>query len=289
MVTEESLEALDLLVWLRSEKAAAAYCYCSQSAISRRIATTLKTFRLQLGRWQNEVVVQGNVHLLMLERQVHQLARLQQFRPLRLEATHFFQPLLQRHGLEHWQLGSCDHRGTDVMHNLLEDRIIDAWISSDLFDLPPEDHPTLVAFPLMTWPGYLVVCDNHPLAGITGLSRGDIDRFPVMEIPDLLYPQLAQALNGIGLGSHQERMGRYDRGSWNGLSLNTATLTYSGPFQNEDGLQRLDWALGLDGGEALVVRRDLAEQPAIVLLREALQTLIQREAAREPLVQPLAA
>lgn len=288
MVTEESLEALDLLIWLRSEKAAAQLCFCSQSAISRRIGATLKIFRLQLSRHQGEIVVLGNSNLLALERQVHQLARLQDFRPLRLEATHFFQPLLQRHGLERWTLGSCDHRGTQVMHGLLEDRIIDAWISSDLFDLPDESHPTLTSIGLMTWPGYLVAANSHPLARVGGVTRGDIDRFPVLEIPELLYPSLASKLNGVGLGSHRERMNRYDRGSWNGLSRDAVTLTYGGPFLPlSDDLQRIDWSLGLDGGEALVVRRDLLDQPAIALLLEQLQRLIAHHAARDPLVRPV--
>ena len=74
MVTLEQLEALDLLVWLRSGSAAAEACCCDESSISRRVRSVLHTFGLRLQR-ANEVVLSGELELLRLQRVVHQHAR----------------------------------------------------------------------------------------------------------------------------------------------------------------------------------------------------------------------
>ena len=94
MVTEEQLTALDLTIWLGSTEQAADVDYTNQSTISRRNQKVLKQFGIQLKRSESMLVVCGDLQLLDLERQVHQLARLKHRKRLRLRGaiTHYAIP-----------------------------------------------------------------------------------------------------------------------------------------------------------------------------------------------------
>lgn len=271
MVTIEQLEALDSLIWLRSGAAAASSCRCDESSITRRVQATLKLFGLKLLR-ENELELWGNKALLRLQRLVHQQARFMGVskRPLRLEATHYVRRQLERPALNGWQLGPCHHRGYGTLLALLEERVIDAWITSDLFDLP--DAPHVAVIPLWEWPGELVVHPCHPLARERGLSHGDLERFPSLILPEELYPELARRVHARGLG-HSRQLDRYDTGSWHGLTDDAVTISYGSclTLDQDQELTRLHWDLDLKGGEALIVLREWAAEPAIAQLLEDLR------------------
>lgn len=76
-----------------------------------------------------------------------------------------------------------------------------------------------------------------------------------------------------GLWSDPVRIQRYDPSCWEGRCADGVTLSYGQSLT--EALQpttvRLDWDLGLITGEALVVRRDLMDEPAIQQLVEHLQ------------------
>lgn len=264
MVTLEQLEALDLLLWLRSGVEAASHAVCDQSSITRRVSGVLRAFGLQLRRGQ-EFQLLGDLTLLRLQRLVHQQARFFGHRLLRLEATHYIRDQLQVPPIQGWALGPCHHRGYGALLGLLQERIIDAWITSDLQDLP--DSPVYTVIPLWEWPGELVVNPYHPLAGERRLTRSDLDRFPSLILPFHLYPGLARVVHSKGFGQDGQ-LKRYDVGSWDGLTEDAATISYGSclSLAADANLQSLDWDLGLTGGEALILLAEWADQPAIAAL-----------------------
>ena len=85
MVTPESLDALDFLVWLNSGYRAAKLCGCHQSSISRRAQDAAAIFGVSLERERGFWQLSGSTALLDLEREVHQLHRLLRGSQLRLE------------------------------------------------------------------------------------------------------------------------------------------------------------------------------------------------------------
>ena len=91
MVTEEELTALDLTIWLGSTERAADVDFSTQSTISRRNNKVLKRFGIHLHRRNAELLVGGELQLLNLERQVHQLARIKRQRGLRLQVPFWLQ------------------------------------------------------------------------------------------------------------------------------------------------------------------------------------------------------
>lgn len=278
MVSEEQLDALDLLLWLGSGQQAAARMGCNQSSVSRRIQGCLDALALRLRRLGGRHQLKGRLDYLSLERHLHQLVRFDRHENLRLEATHCTSRLLLHPPLRGWILGSFDHHGVDRMHDLLRDRIVDAWVSSDLFDLPSPDDPDLATIPLSRWPALLLASATHPLAGETGIGSGELDRFPVLEFPENIYPRMALALQALGFGASHRRLPRYDRGSWNQQTADQVTLSFGSSLSalGVPGQVRIDWDPGLESGETLIVRRDRLEHGAVISLSQQLQQRFSR-------------
>ncbi len=273
MVTEEQLESLDLLLWLGNGKLAGARQFCNQSSVSRRIAHCLEILGVQLDRQDGQYWLSETKDYLLLERHLHQLLRLRAGQRLRLEATHCVSHLLKQPPLQGWLLGSFDHRSVERMYLLLRQRVIDVWITSDTLDLPPEDDPDLAVLRLTHWPAWVLADAHHPLCHESGLTNGDLDRFPVLAFPETIYPVMAGALDAIGFGASHTRLPRYDRGSWNRRTADEVTLSFGGSVSacGSPGQVKLEWDLGLVSGESLVLRRDLISHPQIVLLVERLR------------------
>jgi hypothetical protein len=229
----------------------------------------LNTFGLQIKR-RREFQLTGDLTLLRLQRLVHQKARFLGHAPLRLEATHYVRHQLTTPPIPGWILGPCHHRGYRTLLSFLEERIVDAWITSDLQDLP--DSPEFTVIPLWEWPGELVVHPGHPLSSERRLSRSDLDRFPSLILPAQLYPGLARVVHAKGFG-RDRKLQRYDIGSWDGLTEDAATIAYGSclTLEVESNLTRLDWDLGLMGGEALIMLSEWREEPAIAVLLEDLR------------------
>ena len=131
MVTEEQLTALDLTLWLGSTDHAADVDYTSQSTISRRNHKVLKQFGIQLKRSGSALVMCGDLQLLNLERQVHQLARLKRRKHLRLQVPYWLQ---HSGGLvlpEGWTMNAsrADFSCTDPV-TLLREHVLDACLAT---------------------------------------------------------------------------------------------------------------------------------------------------------------
>jgi len=278
VVSLEQLEALDLVQWLRSGAAAARSSHCDESSITRRTRASLKALGLQLSRG-SEFGLVGDTTLLELQRLVHQQARFLGHCPLRLDATHFIRQQLCAPPVPGWVLGPCDHRGNGVMLGLLQGRVIDALITSDLKGLPSS--PELTVISLWDWPGELVVSSCHPLADERGLSRGDIDKFPMLTLPDDLYPELASAIHAMGFGG-TSLLNRYDVGPWDRITEDAVSISYGSciSLAADNNLSPLDWKHDFIGGEALILLTEWLDNPAISLLLEDLrsrQKLLQKQ------------
>ena len=144
MVTEEQLTALDLTIWLGSTEQAADVDYTNQSTISRRNQKVLKQFGIQLKRSESMLVVCGDLQLLDLERQVHQLARLKHRKRLRLQVPFWLQ---QSGGLdlpEGWTMNSVrgDFSCADPI-TLLREHVLDACLATPT-QMPSEREDLIV-------------------------------------------------------------------------------------------------------------------------------------------------
>lgn len=285
MVTLDQLEALDLTYWLRSGALASKYCFCDESSLSRRFNQVLKIFGIRFERTSYEF--EGDESLLNLQRSVHQHARLKGVRPLRVDATHLIRHRLQDPPLPGGAiLGPCDHVGFERVIRLLKNRVIDAWITSDLFDLPCDEDLEVVR--LWYWPALLLVHRCHPLATQPSLTMEQLRRFPSLILPHNLYPGLTEALHAKGFGQ-KTQMRRYDKGSWTLPSADAMTIVYGSclSLEFDQDLVPLDWDLGLTGGEALVFRRDLKAYPWYEQLLKDLKERQDAMAKRHPTLVPL--
>lgn len=131
MVTEEQLAALDLILWLGSTERAAEVDFSNQSTISRRHHKVLRLFGIELKRSKRELQVSGDLQLLDLERQVHQMARLKRRLGLRLQVPFWLQ---KNPGVvlpEGWTMNPkrADLTCTDPV-TLLREHVLDACLAT---------------------------------------------------------------------------------------------------------------------------------------------------------------
>ena len=132
---------------------------------------------------QAEWHVLGDPTLLNLERRVHQHARFQGQRPLRLEATYWSGPLLCTPTPPGWVLGLCNIVGIARNVQLVRERIVDAWLCG-LPDLPDPNDPDLTAIVQTTMPVHCTVAAGHSL-----LRRDPLDLEALADFPSLALPK----------------------------------------------------------------------------------------------------
>jgi DNA-binding transcriptional LysR family regulator len=278
----EHLAVLDLYLWLGHEGAVSDVLDVHQSTVSRQVRSALKLFKLKLSRADGSMQLGGDASLLMAERAVHQQARLRGRAPLRIDATYASGPWFLASPPEGWTVGRFDLPGVQRPLQLLEERVMDAWVGSYQPDLPGPDDPDWWVLDLLREPVQLLAAPDHPLAQVRGLSCSDFEPFPSLALPPGWFPRTEAVLREQGLWSDPVRIKRYDPSCWEGRCADGVTLTYGQSLT--EALQpttvRLDWDLGLITVEALVVRRDLVDQPAVQQLVEHLLQQARLLAAR---------
>lgn len=273
MIDQDCLAALDALQWLRTGQEVYRRFGFSQSSASRKCRHCFRIFGVDLRRVEGEWCVVGDDMLLQLQRKVHQLARWQGLRPLRLEATYWSGPLLCTPAPQRWILGLSNIVGVGRNFQLVRERIVDAFVAG-LPDLPAEDDADLTAIALSSMPVFFVARADHPLVGRRTLSFQDIAQYPTLALPEDSYPLVEQALRSIGLWSDPVRMQRYRRDLWEGRAETELTIGYGTPLSmeiNGGELVRLPLNLPFDSGEAVVVHRDFAADPELQALVQHLQ------------------
>ena len=160
MVTEEQLAALDLTIWLGSTERAAEVDFSSQSTISRRHHKVLRQFGIELKRTKAELVVSGDLQLLDMERQVHQMARLKRRRGLRLQAPFWLQNKPGVLPPEGWRMNTerADISCKDPV-TLLREHVLDACLASPT--QIPEDRDDLFILELHNRPIDLTLLNQN--------------------------------------------------------------------------------------------------------------------------------
>jgi len=211
--------------------------------------------------------------LLQRQRQVHQLARWQGLRPLRLEATYWSGPLLCTPAPPRWILGLSNIVGVGRNFQLVRERVVDAFVAG-LPDLPSPDDADLTAIVLSSMPVFFVARADHPLRDQKTLSFQDIAQYPTLGLPQGSYPLVEKALRSIGLGNDPVSMHRYQRDAWEGRAEAELTIGYGTPLSmaiSGGDLVRLPLNLPIHSGEAVVVRREYASHPELKGLVQHLQ------------------
>ncbi|MEY4358627.1 MAG: hypothetical protein RLZZ631_113 [Cyanobacteriota bacterium] len=289
MVEQDTLAALDGLLWLRTGDAVAERLAISQSSVSRQANQCLRLFGIKGRKLDGEWDLIGDEPLLAAEREVHQIARWRGQRPLRLEGTYWSGPLLCTPVPKGWILGLCNIVGVQRNWELLRERIVDVWLSA-LPDLPPDDDPELTSITLSHMPVHCLVGDGHPLLKRPDLTFDDLQPFPSLALPKGSYPLVEAALRGVGLWNSPVRMRRYQQQLWEGKTEQELTIGYGTALSLElvgPAMRRLPLQLPIQSGEALVVRRDFAETAQFQQLARTLHQRLGQLAERLPEIQLL--
>jgi len=201
----EHLAVLDLYLWLGNEGTVSEVLDVHQSTVSRQVRSALKLFNLKLSRSDGHVQLGGDASLLMAERAVHQQARLRGRAPLRIDATYASGPWFLASPPEGWVVGRFDLPGVQRPLQLLEDRVMDAWVGSYQPDLPGPDDPDWWVLDLLREPVQLLAAPDHPLAQVRGLSGADLEPFPSLALPPGWFPRTEAVLREQGLWSDPVR------------------------------------------------------------------------------------
>jgi len=270
MVDFDTLAALDALQWLRTGEEVAQRFPWSEASVSRHCKQCLDLYGLAMERIAGEWTLRGDPSLLMRQRQVHQWARWQGRRPLRLEATYWSGPLLCRPTPEPWLLGLSNIVGVPRNLQLLRDRVVDVWLGA-LPDLPAANDPELVAIPLSTMPVHFLAAPDHPLLRLPRITVAQVARYPTLALPEGAYPMVERELKALGLWSDAVRMQRYERGAWEGKTETELTIGYGTVLSHHVSggqLRFLPLQLPFVSGEALVLRREFVAEPALKALAQ---------------------
>lgn len=284
MIRQEVLEGLDGLQWLGSGDEASRVLGISQATVSRHSNRALKLFGLRMERQQGEWQLIGDATFLQLERRVHQVARWMGHRPLRLEATYWSAPTLCTGLPPRWRLGRSNIVGVQRNLQLVEERIVDAWIAG-LPDLPPADHPHLAAIELSHMPVFFTCAPGHPLLQLQRPSLEDVAAFPSLGLPAGSYPLVEAQLRRIGLWNDAVRMQRYRRERWEGRVEADLVVGYGTPLSLRvcgGQLCRLPLLLPFHSGDAVVVHRDALGHPELEALLAHLRGQLQQLALEHP-------
>ena len=265
MVTQEDLEGLDLMLWHGNGPRAAAILRCNQSTISRRAQRCLDAFGLRIKRREGEWTILGPSLLLQMEREIHQLSRLLGKDPLRLEGFPAYASVLLKPPPPGCRLGPQDAMSVQRPLILLKDRVIDAWLTDAADDLPETFEFPAQVWPLARQPISLSADPGHPLVGEKNVGFGDLLRFPLPIISAEGFPRSHAICAGLGLGTLEHAMRRYDPKSWEGWTSDAVTLTYSTPLHAHAvrGLLPIDAPPLFTNRIALVVRADVGEHARV--------------------------
>ena len=137
-------------------------------------------------------------------------------------------------------------------------------------------------------PLHLLVQADHPLLKQGHIRPDDLQQFPSLALPDGAHPIVERELKKLGLWNTPVHMSRYRRGRWEGRSAKDVTIGYGHCLSQAvsgDGLVPLPITLPFRSGEALVLQRDLRDEPAMTAL---IHTLKERLAHLQPRFPELA-
>ena len=288
IVNLELLTSLDGLIWLQSGKQVGEQFQQHQTTVSRNQKKCAQAFGLSLRKQNGIWEINGNTQLLNLEREVHQRARFTGHAPLRLEANGWMDGVLGTPSPEGWISGACKPLGLARCLELLEARIVDAWLCQ-LPDLP-DTNPRLSIQPLCSMPTRLMVAEGHPLLKMPFLTLSDVRTYPWQRIKPGAYPRSQALLQAQGIWPPLRRGQRLEGVLWEGLSEEKVVVTVGSVLSShgcETPLIPLPLNLNLETGVALVILREHADRSELHRLRSQLRERIQQRQALYPELQLL--
>ena len=266
------------MCWLRCGGDAALLGFCNQSTISRRSQNALKVFKLRPSPDVPSHLVAGAGTLLQMEREVHQLYRLQGRGRLRLHAPYWASRRLDNQLGSRWLVNPArDREPVAEALVLLEERVIDALIAENS-QRPAADDPTFVCFDL--YRDHLRLCalngEDNPLCHEKNLRNQDIGA--LAEIKPLQF--LSRSSKECAFELFEYLYGDPPASSTGGANSKTDANANSQPvsfFYTSSltlpefcDVSEVDCACDFEATESLVVRRELAQEPCISQLLERL-------------------
>lgn len=284
MLDVPTLDALDLMLWLQSGVEAARVSGCVPSTIVRRVEQALKTFDLTLRRSRAGWSVRGNLRLITLEREIHQLYRFQGGGPLRLHLPRWTQQLLGEELPPQWlcpittELTPCG----DPL-NLLRQRVIDACVLTPTQWPGDADADDLLSIELFSSNVLLYGSNSHPdepfpddvlEACRQGRAHLQVPDFLPLSCQSIVRERLCTLIGAEPEAVPTAAVRRSQSLDVTFLTPEMATLTPE--------LQPLAMPFQWDYTERLVVLRDQGERPAIRELQRFLQSSLPAEGLPTP-------
>ena len=255
------LSCLDYLIWLRSGKDAALSLNCNQATVSRNANSVAEFLGLDSCKLEGEWSLSGDLSLLNAERRVHQLYRWSHGKSLRIDAVYgvgfpyFHEPPCP------WVCGLSNFLNLSYPLTLLRESILDAWLGC-YPDVPVDDDEFIVVN-LTRYPSYFLVDQQHPLLeNKEELKLDDLQKFPVLSLPDGAFPKIQKHLKGLGFQRSNVGVVRHEVSRWEGRTEDQLTISYGTvhTIGNFHGTKvPLPLSTGLTVGDSLVVKRCFAD------------------------------
>lgn len=299
MLDRAAITAMDTLLWLQSGEDTAELLHLSASSVSRKANSCASALDLALLHQNNGWLLYGHSPLLELERQLLQDYRLAGRAPLRVDCCFETRPLLAE-ATAAASSPSRPHRIDAVVppqpqiqpqaaYELLEERLIDAYVGTVAPDLPEPNRP-LAAIPLLELPLYILAATDHPLQSSRHIGLRERMAYPSPAIaPTWALPRRERLLRQEALGRDPLPSGRdinerllsqvLESGA---LLPGTALMATALP-----GIRPLAEPLNLRTALMLVVHRELERHPRLQALADQLRGLYGDQLLRqgEPLVR----
>lgn len=271
----DGLIALDYLCWLGSGRRVADRMECNPSTVSRKAEACAVSLGLLLRKRAGLWMLYGDGELLEAERQLHQRYRLAGYGPLRLDVSADLNRLLNVPPHNGWRSGGQGHFSFRRPLELLEQRVIDAWLCSFCEELPALEQAGWQVMELLDLPLLLLADAGHELLAGGGTGADDpvvLRSFPCLALPDHCQPRRQALLQRLGLGGLLLGIERHDEGKWDSPLDDRRTIRPGTPFEliRRDGWKALPVPLRHNIRLGLVVRNDLAGESPVRDLHGAL-------------------
>ncbi|MFM7265138.1 MAG: hypothetical protein ACKOZW_06020 [Cyanobium sp.] len=275
----DSLIALDHLCWLGSGREVAARLGCNPSTISRKAESCAVSLGLLLRKRFGLWSLYGNGDRLQAERDLHQRYRFAGYGPLRLEVCAELADPLSVVPHPAWTSGGQRHLTSRRPLDMLEQRVIDAWLCSFCEELPSEEPPFWQVLDLATLPLLLLADAGHPLVASANGHSPDgaaLSQCSCLGPPDHGLPHRQALLRRLGLPQHPQPLERYDASKWDEPLNDGCTLRPGLIFDlhQHPGWCAVPLSLAHEARLGLVLRRDLVDQAPAQALHVALQEWI---------------
>ncbi len=272
MVSLDLLSSLDGLIWLQSGKQVGELFHQHQTTVSRNLKKCSEVFGFSFQKSGGKWSIDGDTHILDMERQVHQLARLQKKAPLRLDVNYWFDGVFCSPPPDGWLIGNSKRLGTQHSQELLLSNIVDAWLCPQ--HEAPSEGEELKMIHLCKLPIQLLVSPDHPLLKQGEIKLDQVKSYPIDSIPPKTYPGTDKILQTIGVSPTPRRSNKQSINAETTQEGSAKTIHLGSVLtKNQHGLELvpLQLSLGINTGVVLITRRENSNKPSILHLTKHLE------------------